>query len=172
VIRGEQLLDNWRFYPDAALALECWAHRQGNSIKLIESFTSRRKQEIWNDCVMIFSKSKNCCRNSQEKLADKFLDSYNIRSLLSSTIENFCEETEDRILLRQNAETMQAQLADRKRYLAAAERNAAIHAATAQAIALHCGLFADVATIGFYHDEPMLSYQERLLGRSLIIFAT
>src|SRR5258705_1180474 len=29
--------------------------------------------------------------------------------------------------------------------------------------AIRCGLFADVATIGFYHDEPtMLSYQERV----------
>jgi tetratricopeptide (TPR) repeat protein len=129
-------VDNWRFYPDAALALECWARRQGNNIKLIESFTARRKQEIWNDCVMIFSKSKNCCRNSQTKLVDKFPDSYNIRSLLSPTLENFCEETEDRILLRQKAETMQAQLADRERSLAAAERNAAIHAATAQAAQL------------------------------------
>jgi SAM-dependent methyltransferase len=32
--------DNWRFYPDAALALERWAQRSGMLIHCIESFTA------------------------------------------------------------------------------------------------------------------------------------
>jgi SAM-dependent methyltransferase len=47
--------DNWRFYPDASLALEMWAMRSGQDIRAVESFTSERC-EPWNDYVMIFAK--------------------------------------------------------------------------------------------------------------------
>jgi SAM-dependent methyltransferase len=102
-------VDNWRFYPDAALALECWARRQGKTVKLIECFTARRKQDIWNDCVMIFSKKKFNHSDNKPRVVDKFPGSVNVRYLLSPNVENLSEETEDRILLRQAAETVETQ---------------------------------------------------------------
>ena len=47
--------DNWRFYPDAALALEMWANRSNLNVVLLESFTLV-DAEPWNDTVMIFYK--------------------------------------------------------------------------------------------------------------------
>ena len=91
-------VDNWRFYPDAALALQRWARRKGKKVTLVECFTARRKQDIWNDYVMIFSKEKNRS-GARSRLVDKFPDSFNIRCSSSRTIENFREETEDQILL-------------------------------------------------------------------------
>jgi|GEM_PF-1140424 len=49
--------DHWRFFPDAGLALQQWAHRCGVAIDLLESFTGeRRPGEFWNDFVMVFRK--------------------------------------------------------------------------------------------------------------------
>jgi SAM-dependent methyltransferase len=45
--------DNWRFYPDAGLALEAWAGKLGLRLSLLESFTAPRKRDIWNDFVMV-----------------------------------------------------------------------------------------------------------------------
>jgi SAM-dependent methyltransferase len=100
-------VDNWRFYPDAALALQCWARRQGKAVKLIECFTARRKQDIWNDCVMIFSKRKHSRSKDDPRLADKFPGSFNVRSWLSPKVENLCEETEDRLLFQQADDTVE-----------------------------------------------------------------
>jgi SAM-dependent methyltransferase len=100
-------VDNWRFYPDAALALQCWARRQGKAVKLIECFTARRKQDMWNDCVMIFSKRKHNRSKDDPRLADKFPGSFNVRSWLSPKIENLSEETEDRLLFRQAVDTVE-----------------------------------------------------------------
>src|SRR5690242_13750953 len=47
--------DNWRFYPDAALALERWGRRSDWNVVLWESFTLAGV-EPWNDTVMIFHK--------------------------------------------------------------------------------------------------------------------
>lgn len=49
-------LDCWRFYPDAGKALENWAHRQGLTIELVESFTTPPEQSGWSDFIAIFSK--------------------------------------------------------------------------------------------------------------------
>lgn len=52
-------LDAFRFYPDASLALEKWAQRQGEYISLIESFTTSPEDEIWADYVAIYSGNSN-----------------------------------------------------------------------------------------------------------------
>ena len=51
-------LDNWRFYPDAGLALESWGRHNGVSVSLCESFVANEMQDIWNDLVMIFWKGQ------------------------------------------------------------------------------------------------------------------
>ena len=43
--------DCWRFYPDAANALEKWARAQGMEISVCESFVANREADIWNDFV-------------------------------------------------------------------------------------------------------------------------
>jgi SAM-dependent methyltransferase len=48
--------DCWRFYPDAARALEKWVRSKGLEITLIESFVADRERDIWNDFVAIFKK--------------------------------------------------------------------------------------------------------------------
>jgi hypothetical protein len=47
--------DNWRFYPDAGLALEAWANKLGLRLELVESFTAQRERNSWNDFVMVFA---------------------------------------------------------------------------------------------------------------------
>ena len=48
-------LDAFRFYPDAGTALEKWGQYCGVPIKLIESFTTPPKNDVWADFVAIFS---------------------------------------------------------------------------------------------------------------------
>ncbi|HEX3953009.1 MAG TPA: class I SAM-dependent methyltransferase [Stellaceae bacterium] len=56
--------DNWRFYPDAGLALLQWAERSKCPAHLVESFIAGRSggddtddlAKMWNDFVMIFVK--------------------------------------------------------------------------------------------------------------------
>jgi SAM-dependent methyltransferase len=105
-------VDNWRFYPDAALALKRWARYEGKTVKLIECFTARRKSDIWNDCVMIFAKNKYRQNGDHPRLIDKFPESFNVRCLKSPTVENMSELTEDQILLRQAVEAVEAQKAE------------------------------------------------------------
>ncbi|MDM0090033.1 MULTISPECIES: glycosyltransferase [unclassified Variovorax] len=55
-------VDCWRFYPDAGMALEAWANREGFASKLLESFVGERSPEgfasggAWNDFVAVFVK--------------------------------------------------------------------------------------------------------------------
>ena len=46
--------DFWRFYPDAGLALQAWARRQGIATTLVESFTAEREGDTWNDFCAVF----------------------------------------------------------------------------------------------------------------------
>ena len=47
--------DNWRFYPDASLALQMWAERNGIAMTLVESFTVSGSFP-WHDYIMLFTK--------------------------------------------------------------------------------------------------------------------
>jgi SAM-dependent methyltransferase len=49
-------VDCWRFYPDAGLALVNWGRRSGYNPALLESFTTRQRLDVWNDCVAVFVK--------------------------------------------------------------------------------------------------------------------
>ena len=87
--------DNWRFYPDASLALVAWAERQGQPVELIESFIARKKV-IWNDCVMVFRKSTRGGSSLPEHLlSEVFSDAFNIRNFRSGAVQNFSEMPED-----------------------------------------------------------------------------
>ena len=51
-------VDNWRFYPDAGLALESWGRHNEAHLTLCESFVANEMQDIWNDYVMVFWKGE------------------------------------------------------------------------------------------------------------------
>lgn len=56
-------IDAWRFYPDAGKSLVNWAHRNGMTPSLIESFIGSKMGTItgdgmWNDFVAVFCKDK------------------------------------------------------------------------------------------------------------------
>lgn len=86
--------DNWRFYPDAGLALIGWARKVGLNLSLVESFTARRKKDVWNDCVMVFRKG-TAARKPGQYLSDRFCDAFNIRREGEEEVTNFCELPED-----------------------------------------------------------------------------
>jgi SAM-dependent methyltransferase len=49
-------IDAWRFFPDAGIGLRDWAKLNNHDIELLESFLTENRNDIWNDCVMIFGK--------------------------------------------------------------------------------------------------------------------
>ena len=63
--------DYWRFYPDAALALEAWGKKNGYPLTLIESFVGTRNSDCWNDFCAVFELGKPTPRSD-----DQFLSSH------------------------------------------------------------------------------------------------
>jgi SAM-dependent methyltransferase len=88
--------DNWRFYPDSGMALAAWGRRNGHDIHLVESFVGRRRQDVWNDCVLIFGKGDP--PRPPVLLSELFPRSFNIRVGEQDAFANFCELTEDMTL--------------------------------------------------------------------------
>jgi SAM-dependent methyltransferase len=88
--------DNWRFYPDAGLALAAWGRRKGHDIHLFESLIGRRRHDVWNDCVMVFTKGE--APRPLRLLAEMFPRSFNIRIGEEEKIANYTEQTEDMML--------------------------------------------------------------------------
>lgn len=86
--------DNWRFYPDAAPALEAWARRNGQEVFVIESFIGPQIGSGWNDCVMIFQKTAPE-RLDQRRVFEFFPGSYNIRKFGHQEIINFASHPQD-----------------------------------------------------------------------------
>lgn len=70
-------IDAWRCYPDAGLALQNWARRQGQDISLVESFVAPRQEVIWNDFVMIFARGE--LARPSGRVADQVPGTMNVR---------------------------------------------------------------------------------------------
>lgn len=51
-------VDCWRFMPDAGKALSGWARRSGYDLRLYESFSPSKPDDLWGDLVMIFSSER------------------------------------------------------------------------------------------------------------------
>ena len=108
--------DNWRFYPDAGLALEAWAGKLGFKVTLLESFTATRKREVWNDFVMVFQKHQGNPSPRTNFLFDFYPNSHNARRGSGPEPRNFTRESEDMSLLRRAEEqraSLQAVLSER-----------------------------------------------------------
>lgn len=90
--------DNWRFYPDAGLALATWAQRAGQPMQLIESGILRRQDDVWNDFVAVFQKHpepppRTCF------LLDAFPEATNVRRLGQAAVSNHTAATQDMQLI-------------------------------------------------------------------------
>jgi SAM-dependent methyltransferase len=60
--------DYWRFRPDASLALQSFAEREGVPVRLIESFIAEREHDEPNDFCAVFRREP-----SNDPLPDKFV---------------------------------------------------------------------------------------------------
>ena len=91
-------LDCWRFYPDAPLGLAAWACRQGREVSLLESFVGAQEADVWNDCVMVFTRGPS---RPGPRLTDRIGEGHrNIhRPDRSRAPEAFSPETEDQALI-------------------------------------------------------------------------
>ena len=88
--------DNWRFFPDAGLALSAWAERQNMITELVKSFVARKGADGWTDCVMVFRKGPTTAPLPAGRIVNRFLASAsNIRRSDGHRIErlNVTEET-------------------------------------------------------------------------------
>lgn len=128
--------DHWRFYPDSGRALERWAASQDLPVRLIESFTAPRKNDMWNDFVAVFRKG-----NDDGNLCGQFLhaefNGVNVWTLGAAQPLKSVAPTQDMELLqaeRANAKRLDAELAaERDRTAKGVEeaiREAASNAAT------------------------------------------
>lgn len=92
--------DYWRFYPDAAKALEAWGQRHGFAVTLLESFILPQFQgELWNDFVAIFGKGKQLEAFSSPTLHTQFPGTTNIWIAGSTYPANQNKLPEDRRLV-------------------------------------------------------------------------
>lgn len=91
-------VDNWRFYADAARALEAWAARSGSPVTLVESFIAERQGDIWNDFVAVFSKGAQAPVLPKSFLCD-IVPRTNVRRFGEGEILGLREPTQDMALL-------------------------------------------------------------------------
>jgi len=71
-------VDCWRFYPDSGLALARWANRNGYSTALLESFTGRRRKDVWNDFIAVFIKDPVFLRHYPARITDSYTHGTNL----------------------------------------------------------------------------------------------
>lgn len=64
-------VDNWRFYPDAGIALSRWAQRSGIPTLLLESFIGWQDTHPWNDFVGVFVKDRMHAPSYPERMVQR-----------------------------------------------------------------------------------------------------
>lgn len=92
-------VDNWRFYPDAGLALVSWAKRSDVSLCLSESFIAERDNDIWNDFCAIFCRAEQEALPPPLRIAD-IVRCANVRRGGREGVERFRPETEDMLIIK------------------------------------------------------------------------
>ena len=71
-------VDNWRFYPDAGIALSRWAQRNGIPALLLESFIGWRHPAMWNDFVGVFVKDRIHAPSYPERMVRRVRNPTNV----------------------------------------------------------------------------------------------
>ena len=87
--------DNWRFYPDAGLALVAWAQRSGYDTVLLESFIGAQDGEIWNDFVGVFLKDQRFVSKYPDRIHALSPNSTNVIVHGAARIEKLAEYPQD-----------------------------------------------------------------------------
>lgn len=85
--------DNWRFYPDAGLALAKWARRSGMDVELLESFVLNQMGDDWNDFVAVFAKGARVA--PAEPMYRRFAGAKNVWLRGASRIDRESRRPED-----------------------------------------------------------------------------
>ena len=67
-------VDCYRFYPDSGNALAKWGRRNGYRPVVLESYTSKRLVDLWNDFVCVFVKDESCVSRHPRRILDSFAD--------------------------------------------------------------------------------------------------
>ncbi len=83
-------VDCWRFYPDSGRALVTWAKRNGINVALLESYTSKQVDDIWNDFVAVFIKDESHASQYPDRILDTKKDFTNGLTLNRDDFLNFC----------------------------------------------------------------------------------
>jgi SAM-dependent methyltransferase len=71
-------LDNWRFYPDAGIALSRWAQRSGVPTLLLESFIGWQDTHMWNDFVGVFVKDRTHAPSYPQRMVRRVRNPTNV----------------------------------------------------------------------------------------------
>ncbi|WP_264003981.1 class I SAM-dependent methyltransferase [Mycolicibacterium sphagni] len=82
-------VDCWRFYPDSGNALVTWARRNGMNSALLESYTSGRDANRWNDFIAIFLKDEAHADLYKDRVTSTFYDFDNAIAYGNPYIVNF-----------------------------------------------------------------------------------
>lgn len=88
-------VDCWRFYPDSGSALQKWAHKNGHTMILLESFISNQERDIWNDFVAVFGKGMHAPEIHTRRILETFSEFTNGRLHGSAEFRNHARDTED-----------------------------------------------------------------------------
>lgn len=93
--------DCYRFYPDSCNAIKNWAIYSGyKDVIILESYTSKKKGDYWNDNVSIFLKDKKYIKNYPERIIDKEREIFNgIINDNANKLINYSEFTDDQKIL-------------------------------------------------------------------------
>lgn len=91
-------VDCWRFYPDSGIALQNWSRRCGYNTVLLESFTTLRKKDQWNDFIAVFVKNEIYAELYPDRIHSQLEGYMNALSLGSSTFKNLSPITEDQLI--------------------------------------------------------------------------
>jgi SAM-dependent methyltransferase len=92
-------VDCWRFYPDAANALTDWATSNSLQLHLVESFTAKRRLDMWNDFVAVYERGNLVPRSPTSMLSSYFVG-WNVYKFDSPEIGSARDSTEDMWLLK------------------------------------------------------------------------
>jgi len=96
----DTLVDVYRFYPDSGKALEKWGKRKGyKNLKLLESYTFKKRSKMWNDFVAVFLKDDNYLSFYKNRIIENTDHFYNGYSSNFNGIKKYQELTEDHVLL-------------------------------------------------------------------------
>jgi SAM-dependent methyltransferase len=88
-------VDCWRFYPDSGNALVTWAQRNGLRPRLLESFVSEQRIDLWNDYVAVFVKDERFATSYPGRMVNRKPDFTNGMIAGSPQILNPRPQTQD-----------------------------------------------------------------------------